>query len=136
SIGRCPRTMVQDTIHGAVNYDSNDRFCLEGQRLMLIGGTYGADGSEYRTEVDSFSRIIAHSPPGSDNPTWFEVRTKSGQVMQFGNSPDSRILAVGTSTARAWAVNRVTDTAGNYLTVTYTNDTTNGQAYPNRIDYT
>jgi len=57
SVGRCPRTLAQDSIHGSVNYDSNDRFCLDGQRLMLISGTYGADGSQYRTEIESFSKI-------------------------------------------------------------------------------
>jgi len=44
SISRCPRTVAQDTIHGNVNYNTNDKFCLDGQRLMVISGTYGADG--------------------------------------------------------------------------------------------
>ena len=33
-IGRCPRTVVQDGVLGGINYDANDRFCLDGQRLM------------------------------------------------------------------------------------------------------
>jgi hypothetical protein len=33
-------------------------------------------------------------------------------------------------------VDKVSDTKGNYFTVAYTNDTTNGQAYPIEIDYT
>src|SRR6185312_4950271 len=105
SISRCPRTVAQDTVHGNVNYDSNDRFCLDGQRLMVISGTYGANGSEYRTEIDGFSRIIAHGSVGS-GPAWFEVHTKSGQIMEFGNTASSQILTVGLSTAqvRAWAV--------------------------------
>ena len=54
-IHRCPRTVAQDGFRGGINYDTDDRFCLDGQRLMLISGTaYGADGAEYRTEVDSF----------------------------------------------------------------------------------
>src|SRR5262249_61313850 len=43
SIGRCPRTIAQDGVRGVVNYDSNDRFCLDGQRLIAISGTYGAN---------------------------------------------------------------------------------------------
>jgi hypothetical protein len=35
---------------GGVNYDGNDRFCLDGQRLVAITRTYGSDGAEYRTE--------------------------------------------------------------------------------------
>ena len=150
SISRCPRTLAQDTVHGGVNYDSNDRFCMEGQRLIYVSGGsgYGTDGSQYRTEVESFSEIIEHNAINSSN-VWFEVHTKSGQIMQFGNSTDSQVLTVGLSSnvVRAWAVNKISDTVGNYLTVTYncspvsgactdTNRTTNGEAYPLEVDYT
>lgn len=135
AIGRCSRTMTQDGVRGSVNYDTNDRFCMEGQRLAVISGTYGADGSEYRTENEGFSKILAHGTAGN-GPSWFEVHTKSGQIMEFGNTTDSRILAQGKTTARSWAASKISDTKGNYLTVTYQNDTTNGQAYPTRIDYT
>lgn len=140
SISRCPRTIAQDSIHGSVNYDMSDRFCLGGQRLIVVGGTYGADGSEYRTEVDSFTRILAHGTAGN-GPAWFEVRTKEGQIMELGNTADSQILATGKATALAWAVNKVSDTAGNYFTVTYnsasgSDRTTYGEAYPIEIDYT
>ena len=58
SISRCPRTLAQDSVHGSVNYDSNDRFCLDGQRLILTSGTYGADGSQYRIEIESYSKML------------------------------------------------------------------------------
>ena len=135
SIGRCPQTIAQDGALGAINFNNNDRFCMDGQRLVLISGTYGADGAQYRTEVETFSEIISHGTAGN-GPAWFEVHTKSGQIMQFGNTTDSQVLAKGTSTARSWALNKVSDTKGNYFTVTYTNDTTNGQAYPIEIGYT
>jgi hypothetical protein len=135
AIGRCPRSVVQDGAAGAVNYDANDRFCLDGQRLIATTGAYGADGTEYRTEIESFSKIISRGTAGT-GPAWFEVRSKSGQILQFGNTTDSRILAQGKTTARSWGVNKVGDTKGNYFTVTYVNDTVNGQAYPTRIDYT
>ncbi|MDR5728113.1 MAG: FG-GAP-like repeat-containing protein [Terriglobia bacterium] len=135
SITRCARTITLDSVHGSVNYDMNDRFCLDGQRLMLATGTYGADGSTYKTYIDSFSKIIAHGSAGN-GPAWFEIHTKSGTVLQVGNTADSAIQAVGKTTNREWLVNQVTDTKGNYYKVTYTDDQTNGQAYPTRIDYT
>ena len=135
SIGRCARTYAQDNVHGSVNYDNNDRFCMEGQRLVAISGTYGADSTVYRTEIDGFSKIVSYGTAGN-GPSYFKVWTKSGQIMEFGNTTNSKILAVGSSTARSWAVDKISDTKGNYLTVTYTNDTTNGQTYPSRIDYT
>lgn len=134
-IAHCPQTLAQDNLHGGVNYDANDRFCLDGQRLILVSGTYGTDGSIYRTEIDHFSKIVAHGAAGN-GPAWFEVHTPKGLDLQYGNTSNSLILAVGKATARAWALNQVTDPKGNYFTLTYTNDTTNGQFYPNRIDYT
>ena len=149
TITRCPRTIAQDgnwvagtnehveDKHGGIDYDSNDRFCLDGQRLIASSGTYGADGTVYRTELDGFSKITSHGTGSS--PDWFEVRTKAGQVMQFGNTTSSRIMALSTSTPRLWAVNRISDTKHNYLDVIYTNDTAsggNGQFYPSEIDYT
>jgi hypothetical protein len=135
SIGRCPRTLATDGVRGTVNYDNNDRFCMEGLRLVAISGTYGADGTEYRTEIEGFTRVISHGSAGN-GPSWFQAYTKSGQIMEFGHTTDSQILAQGKTTARAWGVSKVSDTKGNYFTVTYTQDQTNGQTYPSRIDYT
>jgi hypothetical protein len=135
AITRCPQTPAQDGGRAGVAFNFNDRFCLEGERLVAISGGYAADGTEYRTERDGFSRIISHGSAGS-GPAWFEVHTKAGQVMQFGNTTDSRVLAYGTPTARLWAVNQVTDTKSNYLTVAYYQDQTySPQYFPTRIDY-
>ncbi|MBV9992986.1 MAG: VCBS repeat-containing protein, partial [Alphaproteobacteria bacterium] len=140
SIARCPRTAAQDGVHGSVNYDGNDRFCLDGQRLLVVnGGAYGGNGSEYRTEIESFSRVVAHGPQNGP-PDWFEVHTKSGQILELGNSADSRIptlpVAGGAVTTRVWAVSRISDTAGNYLTVSYATVAGTGQYFPDRIAYT
>ncbi|MCC7049395.1 MAG: hypothetical protein IT562_21985, partial [Alphaproteobacteria bacterium] len=135
-VSRCARTMAQDGVVGGVNYDANDRFCLDGQRLVAIaGGTYGADLTEYRTELEGFSKIVSHGTAGT-GPAWFEVWSKAGVIMQFGNTADSRIEAQGSQTARLWAVNKVMDTTGNYWTVSYIEDNTNGDYRPDRIDYT
>jgi hypothetical protein len=134
AISRCPRTMAQDGVRGAVNYDNNDRYCLDGQRLIAIQGADGADGTEYRTELDSFAKIMSYGSAGN-GPAWFKVWTKSGQVMEYGNTGDARIEAQGKATVRVWALNRLQDTKGNYLTVSYTEDNANGDFYPQRIDY-
>jgi len=136
AVTRCPQTVAQDNLHATVNYDGYDRFCLDGQRLLVVVGAYGADGSEYRTEIESFSKVVAHNTTGVSGPGWFEVHTKAGQIIELGNSVDSRILAQGKTAARVWAANKISDTVGNYLTVTYVNDTTNGQFYPDHILYT
>ena len=138
SIGRCPQTLAQDGANVGVAYALTDRFCLDGQRLILISGTYGADGSQYRTERESFTEVIAHGTAGN-GPAWFEVHTRAGKEMDFGyttESANSQILATGTSTVRSWALSEVKDTSGNYMTVSYTADAATGMAYPASINYT
>jgi hypothetical protein len=65
SIERCDRTVGQDGADGAVDLSLNDRFCINGNRLRLISGTYGASGSVYYTEFADFSRITAQGIAGN-----------------------------------------------------------------------
>jgi len=134
-ITRCPQTQATDGNRGGINYDANDRYCLDGQRLMVISGTYGANGTEYRTELESFAKITAYGTAGN-GPAYFIVKTKGGQTIEYGNTADSRIEAQGKTTVRLWGVNKITDSKGNYLNVSYTEDNANGEAYVQRIDYT
>ncbi|OYQ43510.1 hypothetical protein CHU94_00025, partial [Rhodoferax sp. TH121] len=143
TVTRCPRTQAQDGVRSGVNFDANDRFCMDGQRLILVSGTYGAAGSEYRTEIESFAKITAVGTAGS-GPASFLVKTKSGLTMEFGNTADSRIEAIkaatGSSawtagTVRSWAQNKLSDVKGNYLTIAYSEDSATGSYLPSRIDY-
>jgi len=134
TIGRCPRTMAVDGVRGSVNFDMNDRYCLDGQRLVLVSGTYGVAGSEYRTELDSFSRIIASGTAGNGVAS-FTVQTKAGLTMEYGNTADSRIEAQGKPTVRVWAVSKISDSRNNVLSVSYVEDALNGVFYPNEVNY-
>ncbi len=134
SITRCPKTVAQDGVRGAVRFNADDRFCLDGQRLIATSGTYGASGTEYRTEMEGFSRITSNGTTGT-GPTSFTVETKSGLTMAYGNTSDSRVDAQGKAEASAWAVNRIDDTLGNYMNVTYVDDGTNGEHRPIKIVY-
>jgi hypothetical protein len=136
SIERCPRSTAQDGVTaGGINYDANDRYCLNGQRLVVTnGGVYGADATEYRTEQEGFSKIVSYGTAGN-GPAWFKVWTKSGRIMEFGNTADSRIEAQGRAAIRVWAINRVQDRKTNYLTVSYVESADSTEFYPSRIDY-
>lgn len=135
TITRCPRTLAQDGARGGVTYGANDRFCLDGQRLVAVNGSYGAPGTEYRLELDVFSKVVGYGGVVGD-PAYFKVWTKAGEIIEYGNSADSRIEALGKSQARFWAANKVADRKGNYFTIGYTEDTVNGDYFPSRIDYT
>lgn len=118
AITRCPRTVAQDGVRGGVNGDANDRFCLDGQRLIAVpGNSYGANGAEYRTEVESFSRIYSYGVCGT-GPCRFEVTDKTGNLAVFGQTNSVATYADGTP--RSYMLQKLKDRNGNYLTVNYT----------------
>ena len=135
TISRCPTTLAQHGFIDGVDFDDNDQFCLDGQYLMAVAGDYGADQTRYRTESETFSEIISYGTAGN-GPERFLVRTKSGLVMEYAFTADARIEAQGRADVFAWAVNKISDTKGNYLTVSYAEDNSLGEYYPTRIDYT
>ena len=134
-ITRCPQTVSQDGISHTVDYSSDDRFCLDGHRLVLESDSYGSVGAEYRTETNSFARIVSHGTAGM-GPSYFVVETKDGMTKYYGDTADSKIEAQGMTTVGSWALNRVEDAAGNYYAITYYEDNAEGEFYPTQIDYT
>lgn len=143
SITRCPQTTPQDGAKTGITYTASDRFCLDGQRLMLVAGTYGAAGSEYRTEIESFSKVTAYGAATGGGPAYFIVKTKSGLTMEYGNSTDSVAFVAGSGASlvyRIWGLNKTYDTKGNAMKVSYTQGAypgpDSGNIYASRIDYT
>ncbi len=131
AISRCGRTVAQDGVSAPVEYSMQDRFCLDGRRLVAVNGVaYGAAGSEYRTEVESFARIRAHGSAGA-GPQHFVVELQDGLVREYGATPDSRIdaggrLVLGAATPRTWALSRIRDRAGNVVDFQYVEEPTLG----------
>lgn len=134
NITRCPLTFAIDTKRASVGFAPTDKLCLDGQRLIPVNASGApvmtlddargvASGSvEFRTEKDTYSRIRAYGiANGSDvnGPLYFKVWTKAGQIFEFGNTADSRIEAQGKNVVMAWAVNRISDTVGNFIDFTY-----------------
>jgi RHS repeat-associated protein len=119
-----------------IKNDPSDLFCMDGKRLERVGsGAHGADGTEYRTLIDSFSRIRSRKEPGGGlmhvvwpsvlplepplrGPDYFEVWTKDGRKLTYGKTTDSLIR--GRNGIRVgWLLNRVEDRFGNSMVVRY-----------------
>jgi len=135
-VHRCGSTLAQDGKNRAVKLDSQDNYCIDGKRLIPISGANGADGTEYRTEIDGFSKVVSYGVAGN-GPAWFKVWTKSGQLMEFGNTADSRIEAQGKTTVLNYAVNKISDTsvAGNSIDFHYNEISANSEFVPTHISY-
>lgn len=138
AIARCPASIASDGQTQAVQLSGpsgpSDDFCLDGQHLKGVSGTYGADAATYGTEIEGFSRITSHG--SSTGPSYFTVQMKDGRIYEYGNTTDSKIYAQGTTVVRSWALDRVTDLNGNYMSYQYHQDTADGDYWPTFINYT
>jgi YD repeat-containing protein len=130
-IERCPRTKGQDGSGAPVDLSLNDRFCIGGNRLRVVSGTYGAAGSVYYTELADYSRVTAFNSAGN-GPQYFIVEAKSGLKYEFGGNPSSRVV-LG-STVLRWMLSKVYDRNGNNYLVSYNNGS--GFAVPDVISWT
>lgn len=135
-ITRCPLTLAVDGRVEGVRFAAGDRFCLDGQPLVLVSGAYGADGAEYRTEVNNLQRVLSRGRQGS-GPASFDVQHPDGLTWRYGNDADSRLEAVGTAgEVREWAVNQVSDKFSNQISYTWLEDPVTGEALPGEIRWT
>lgn len=110
--------------------------------LVAITGNYGANGTEYRTEIDAFAKIVSYGQAGN-GPSYFKVWTKSGAVLEYGSDPiiydtgsassteatgrgsQLKVPDIGPSavagTVIAWNLNKSTDRSGNTIDYVYWN---------------
>jgi hypothetical protein len=153
AITRCAPTIAQDGLSSSatVTYSPSDDFCYRGQKLVSVSGvsggtvqTYGSTASAYRSELESETYFYYHgqaaatlsgvSAPGA----WWEVRTKSGQIMEFGATADSRLAQSNGIFIDSWFVDYVTDHIGNYESIKYSQGSNSalGNTKPVEIDYT
>lgn len=103
---------------------------------LAISGADGGDGTEYRPEFAPSTRIRSHGVEGTGPQRWV-VETKAGLTMEFGLGANSRIKPEGGTTALAWAVEKIADTAGNAMLFTYDETARQrGETLITRIAYT
>ncbi|MCY1015539.1 RHS repeat-associated core domain-containing protein [Pyxidicoccus sp. MSG2] len=134
-ITRCGRTFAQDGTVEPVTFTAADAFCMDGQRLVAVQGTYGASGTEYRTEEESFSKVVSLAAD-ANGPLQFKVYLKSGRILTYGLLHNStlageRVSAVpvseesiqtttdGLENRLAWALAKMEDRSGNSVTFHY-----------------
>ena len=138
AITRCGKNINIDGESRGVNLTYEDRFCVDGQRLIRIieASGYGLNYTYYRTEMDSYTTYTAFGVQGN-GPAYFEAKTKSGLIMTYGHVQtgyDSRIEATNSNTVLSWQIGKVEDTVGNYYLFNYLQDA-NGSTRPDKIDY-
>lgn len=135
SITRVQRTQYPDGSIGTVNLDGNDRYALDGAKLMkLSGGDYATTNAKYGTEIENFTRVTLKGTP-NDVSQYFVAVTDQGEIIEYGNTEDSKQKTTNNKVV-SWMVNKITDADGNFMTISYGQSTSNGEIWPIEINYT
>jgi len=149
SITRTGQTLYHDGAVGGVTLnDDNDRFMLDGQRLIPIQ-KYG-DSIDYKTEQDGLALIRAYTKektisfgPGQTMFTirWidnFKVWNPDGTILEYGFTDNARIEPQNELYPQAlcWLLNKAIDRNGNAIIYNYTESQETGEYYIESIEYT
>lgn len=144
-------SIERSTKKGTPKYDGNGTPPSGSDRYVLnLGNTNDLvyvstdTSSPYHTAVETYLRInfftMTH-PTGQFSTVYWVVTDKNGTQFRFGFNAGSNAVALnsnGTSknATRAWYLDKVTDTHGNYIEINYTQDPVAGVVYPSKITYT
>lgn len=132
SISTISRIATRRDIDGfvdGVDFDSNDKLALDGQRLLIKTGTYWASGSTYETEYKSNTRIELKV---EGTAMYFVVTAPDGSRSWYGSKGSGSLQ--NSVSLNSWYMVRYEDTYGNFVDYNYKTVTYNStsQLY---IDY-
>ncbi|WP_353098094.1 colicin E3/pyocin S6 family cytotoxin [Empedobacter brevis] len=99
-----------------VDFDNNDQFSLEGQRLIKLGNNL------FGTENLSNMKISAIG--NENNPTSFKIDFPDGSIAYYGNTTDSKSFS-------EYLISKWIDINGNYIKYEYSKD--NNVTYISKI---
>ena len=135
AISRCGATYAQDGFTRAVTFNADtDKLCFNGQRL-ITSGSYGTSGTTYRTEMDSFVKVV-QSGGINGTSTSFTVYRPDGSQATYGSNANSRFAPAGLTTSLTWKVTQESWADG-YNTIDYEYDTSvAGEHLLSKIYYT
>ncbi len=126
-ISRCRQTLLVDKKISSISFSEEDRFCLNGQRLLVEQAySYGQVGAKYRTEMESFFSVESIGGV-SGAPDYFRVLGKDGSVSYYGypGGHDSEWKGRNSSGVAqsdvivTWGLSRFKDNVGNTVVYHY-----------------
>jgi hypothetical protein len=158
SISRCQPTRSVDGAPGVIKFESNDKLCLNGERLIQTNANGeplpfpqaedAGPGREYRTERDklvrvrSYDQIVPWDGDGYtpyDGPSYFKVWTRDGRIQTIKASLNPYVVGATVSKPNggkalvAWPFVVEADRAGNVIK--YTSSGWGQFMAPSRIGY-
>ncbi|MEZ8878111.1 RHS repeat-associated core domain-containing protein [Vibrio lentus] len=135
SVYRCGKNLNKDGKWGGVRFNSDDRYCLDGKRLIAITGKDGENLTEYRVEHNGYDKIVSFGRSGN-GPASFKVWRKDGSVYQYGTTASSRVELPTQREVYKWALSKITDASkANHIDFTYAEDNRAGKHKLSTITY-
>ncbi|HVW98946.1 MAG TPA: FG-GAP-like repeat-containing protein, partial [Candidatus Babeliaceae bacterium] len=131
SISKVPIDIYHNTNIRPVDF-YNSQYALDGQRLIATTFPFT---STYYTENKNFAKITQYGTSGN-GPSYFIVEYPNGTTYEYGNTTDSKMMGSGRSDVLIWALNKIYDKHGNYITFEYYNDNYSGDYRIRKISYT
>ena len=113
---RCPGLRKYGAIAAPIQWNANDSYRLDGEPLVP-----DSDHVYYYKFHFDGSRLQF------DGTSW-QMQTRSGETITFGGTADSKLTT--TPAPMTWAMSRIQDRAGNFMTVSY--ETPTGETYVRR----
>lgn len=123
SITRVNQNQYYDNTIAPITLSANDKFMLDGQRLISKGA------NTYSPENNPYIQVVSDG-------TKFTVTSQDGVVTEYGGTTDSRFLAVNGTVPVTYSISKMTDPEGNYISYSYLGDNTTGEYRINEIKYT
>jgi RHS repeat-associated protein len=133
-VSRAGQNYYNDGAVRGIELDYNDRYLIDGQRLVLAPstGSWGGHLTTYQTETDIFTRVQSQYSSGN-GPQKFMAQTKSGLKNLYGFTNDGCQKIDGYSEIINWFVTETQDLYGNIISYAYVKD--NNTVYPAEITY-
>jgi RHS repeat-associated protein len=134
AVSRVPQTDYYDGKQTGITLSYDDRFALDGNRLILINDQqYGKNRAEYAFENENFARITGIY----DGHYAFEMMSAEGILTEYGYPDNAKcVVAKGDNdyAVVSWLVNKVMDKDGNSMYYHY--GTSGTERWIDSITYT
>lgn len=116
-IARCKPLKEEGFFDDPVDFDANDRFCLDQSQLLPLdtSNKYGTPGITYTLSDRKNIKVI--SIPLEGNKQYFKVSYPDGKTLVLGKTSESR--TEGDPGTFSWRVNQLHDAYGNTISYHY-----------------
>lgn len=112
TIERCTKTIADHGAVGPIQFELDDGLCFGGRPLVLVNGTYGQPGSEYRTRRDPFDKVVLLGGDIQSDASQWEAWLSDGRVIEFAVGAETH--AAGEAPLK-WYAERIRDRYDNAL---------------------